>query len=143
MSILLETIANLIRSRSLARMTCQNAALKYFPSMIAPLIRYEIYKPIKLANFILSLIDDLSDDIIVRQKLTFIAEVIETDLFALKECRELLMPKFLDELLSFMCPQFWSFSSFGLESSSSAAIERIHSISGAGIFLENILLLFL
>lgn len=131
MNLLLEIIGNLICSNSKACMTCQNVALKYFPSMIKPLIRYEICKPIKLARFIFSLIDDLSNDIVIRQKLVFIAEIIESNLFESKECRKFLMPKFLEELLSFMCPQFWSFS---LESTASVLIDRINSVSSTGFF---------
>lgn len=115
-------------------MTCQNAALKYFPSMIAPLIHYKIYKPIKLAHFILLLFNNLSSFIATRQKLIFIAKVIETDLFKTKKCRKLLMPKFLEELLFFMCPQFWPFP-LKTDLASSVLIDRINSLSGIGEFL--------
>ena len=49
---LLDALFNLI-SGDRYRMTCQNAALKYLPLVLQPLIENSIYQPIELARFVI------------------------------------------------------------------------------------------
>lgn len=101
---LLESLALLMQGELNQRVTCQNAALKYLPSIITPLIEYGIYSPIWLSKYIINVMEKLSKQILICYKLNFLSDVINTDLFACKDCRKILLPKFLKELLRFMLP---------------------------------------
>lgn len=95
-----------MRHQSTAVMTHQNTALKYLPVVLEPLLCSEILAPTRAATYIIDLIDDFSPHIVVRQRLAFYAEIIDSELlFAGNvECRRLLLPKLLDELLTFLPP---------------------------------------
>lgn len=117
---LLTALSELISDNS-CRPTYQNAALKYLPSIIPSLIDFDIYEPLRLAKYILDIINRLTPGVHPRHKLVFLQEIIETDLFACLECRQLLLPKILDQLLALLSPpasetQAHDLSPFGLSS---------------------------
>lgn len=124
---LLESLALLMQGDLNQRVTCQNAALKYLPLIITPLIHYDIYSRLRLAKFIISVMEKISKRILVCYKLNFLSDIIETDLFACKECRKLLLPIFLKELLTFMPPNLKNIPKFSVDNSVDGSLEGVQT----------------
>ena len=86
------------------RMVCQNAAVKYLPAMFPPLIESCTLSPLYLAHFVMGLIDGFSKNITVRGKISFLSEIVATDLFLSPDCLSILLPRFLEEVISQIRP---------------------------------------
>ncbi|KAL3085843.1 hypothetical protein niasHT_039007 [Heterodera trifolii] len=88
------------------RVTCQNLAMRQLASSIlGPMASAEdIYEPTELAKYAIQVLDSLSEGVLMSQRLHFVGELIETKLFAIAECRALLLCRCLDELASLMPP---------------------------------------
>uniref|UniRef100_A0A914I6I1 C2 DOCK-type domain-containing protein n=1 Tax=Globodera rostochiensis TaxID=31243 RepID=A0A914I6I1_GLORO len=101
---LLAAIRRLLTSPG-RRVTCQNMALRHLESSIVrPMASDGIYEPIELAKYALEVMDSLSEGVQMSQKLHFIGQLIESELFLNVECRRLLLCRCLDELVSRMPP---------------------------------------
>uniref|UniRef100_A0A915E011 Neurofibromin n=1 Tax=Ditylenchus dipsaci TaxID=166011 RepID=A0A915E011_9BILA len=100
---LLNALSQLMQTEN-RRMTCQNAALKYLPSILPSLLHYHLYPAIHLAGYISQLVIHFSAQIVPRQKLVFLQEIVQTEIFACLNSRQLLLPLFLNQLLLFLPP---------------------------------------
>ncbi|TKR68327.1 hypothetical protein L596_024323 [Steinernema carpocapsae] len=87
------------------RMTCQNVALKFLPTIIPELIQPGILEPYEVTVFIISIMDKFGINIVPRHRLEFIEKVVDTDLFLLPECREILLSKVLEKVLQHLEPE--------------------------------------
>uniref|UniRef100_A0AC34GG30 Uncharacterized protein n=1 Tax=Panagrolaimus sp. ES5 TaxID=591445 RepID=A0AC34GG30_9BILA len=96
---LFKKLQNLVQDSSKKRVS-QNTAIKYIPSMFQPLIESDIFESIYLANYILDILENLSPNVITRERITFLSEIVATDIFADPECVSLLLPKFLDIIIN-------------------------------------------
>uniref|UniRef100_A0A183CP00 C2 DOCK-type domain-containing protein n=1 Tax=Globodera pallida TaxID=36090 RepID=A0A183CP00_GLOPA len=116
---LLAAIRRLLTSPG-RRVICQNMALRHLESSIVrPMASDGIYEQIELAKsvpfkfdsanfkccrYALEVMDSLSEGVQMSQKLHFIGQLIESELFFNVECRRLLLCRCLDELVGRMPP---------------------------------------
>ncbi|KHN79170.1 Dedicator of cytokinesis protein 1 [Toxocara canis] len=82
------------------RMTCQNTALKYLPSIVPHLSSPDVFDPHELTDFLVRLMDHLGDNISPRCRLNFIKDIVQTDYFLRASNRVKLLPKVLEKVVS-------------------------------------------
>ncbi|VDN58740.1 unnamed protein product [Dracunculus medinensis] len=81
------------------RMTCQNTALKYLPTIFPHVCSPDIYSPQELTAFLVNILDHINGSISPRYRLNFIREIIQSNLFLEGHNRCHLLPKVLDKVL--------------------------------------------
>uniref|UniRef100_A0A1I7XV93 SH3 domain-containing protein n=1 Tax=Heterorhabditis bacteriophora TaxID=37862 RepID=A0A1I7XV93_HETBA len=99
----LESLIGLM-GESRERMAVQNTALKHLPSIIDPISLSGAYEPTNLCKFLIRVIHGFGKNIVARERLGFVAHLIETHLFEIPACRSLLLPRCLDLVLVHLDP---------------------------------------
>ncbi|XP_067326775.1 dedicator of cytokinesis protein 5 isoform X1 [Anolis sagrei] len=74
----------------------KGAALKYLPSIINDVKL--VFDPVELSVLFSKFIQSIPDNQLVRQKLNCMTKVVDSDLFHQAECRDVLLPLFVDQL---------------------------------------------
>ncbi|CAB3409227.1 unnamed protein product [Caenorhabditis bovis] len=82
------------------RMTVQNTALKNIPTIIDLLNDSGACATRIICDFIVDLMDNFGQNIVTRERLGFIAQIVETKLFSLPQCRDQLLSPCLHMALS-------------------------------------------
>nr|pir myoblast city protein homolog - Caenorhabditis elegans [Caenorhabditis elegans] len=80
-----------LMSEKKAKMTVQNTALKSIPTIIDLLNESDSVSPENLCGFIVDLMNNFGSNIVTRERLNFIAQIVETRFFSLSICREQLL----------------------------------------------------
>ncbi|XP_030407878.1 dedicator of cytokinesis protein 5 isoform X2 [Gopherus evgoodei] len=74
----------------------KGAALKYLPSIINDVKL--VFDPVELSILFSKFIQSIPDNQLVRQKLSCMTKVVDSDLFKQSECRDALLPLLIDQL---------------------------------------------
>ncbi|XP_041065721.1 dedicator of cytokinesis protein 5 isoform X3 [Carcharodon carcharias] len=74
----------------------KGAALKYLPTIVNHVML--VFDPSELSVLFTKFIQSIPDNQLVRQKLNCMCKVVESELFKLPECRDILLPLFIDQL---------------------------------------------
>uniref|UniRef100_A0A914WPM6 DOCKER domain-containing protein n=1 Tax=Plectus sambesii TaxID=2011161 RepID=A0A914WPM6_9BILA len=93
---LLDALVQLMQSKS-ARMTCQNTALKHLPQTVPHLML--VFDRTELTHFLMEVIENLGPNIVARQRLSFLRDLIKTELFVDDDCRRMLLPKIIGHVV--------------------------------------------
>ncbi|KAM3924321.1 dedicator of cytokinesis protein 5 [Leptodactylus fuscus] len=72
------------------------AALKYLPGIINHL--KNVFDPVELSELFAKFLQSVPPDQLVHQTLTCMCKVVESDLFLQPECRDAMLPLFIDQL---------------------------------------------
>ncbi|XP_057212417.1 dedicator of cytokinesis protein 5 [Triplophysa rosa] len=72
------------------------AVLKYLPTIINDL--QKVFDPVELSIQLAKFIESIPDFQMVRQKLGCLVKIVESDLFKLPDCRDVLLPLIADQL---------------------------------------------
>ncbi|XP_059148668.1 dedicator of cytokinesis protein 1-like isoform X3 [Physella acuta] len=90
---LITAINNMMVYKSDNTLLVQGAALKYISSIIGDVMT--IFDPIELSLLLVQFIDNVPPERLTKQKMKCIDQIIQTDLFNLPACRQVLLPPFL------------------------------------------------
>ncbi|PAV78937.1 hypothetical protein WR25_21931 [Diploscapter pachys] len=71
-----------LMSESRERMNVQNTALRHMPTIIDPIYKSHSLDVDRLCNFILDVLGNFGENIVARERLSFISQLIGTELFA-------------------------------------------------------------
>ncbi|XP_054853310.1 dedicator of cytokinesis protein 5 isoform X1 [Eublepharis macularius] len=74
----------------------KGAALKYLPSIINDVKL--VFDPVELSVLFSKFIQSIPDNQLVHQKLNCMTKIVDSDLFRQAECRDVLLPLFVDQL---------------------------------------------
>ncbi|XP_031426793.1 dedicator of cytokinesis protein 5 [Clupea harengus] len=74
----------------------KGAILKYLPSIINDL--QHVFDPVELSVHLTKFIESIPDSQMVRQKITCMCKMVESDLFRQPDCRDVLLPLLTDQL---------------------------------------------
>lgn len=74
----------------------KGAILKYLPTIINDL--QQVFDPVELSFQLAKFIESIPEVQMVRQKLGCLVKIVESDLFKLPECRDVLLPLITDQL---------------------------------------------
>ncbi|XP_029793791.1 dedicator of cytokinesis protein 5 isoform X1 [Suricata suricatta] len=74
----------------------KGAALKYLPSIINDVKL--VFDPVELSVLFCKFIQSIPDNQLVRQKLSCMTKIVESNLFRQSECRDILLPLLIDQL---------------------------------------------
>ncbi|KAK6044371.1 hypothetical protein COOONC_18123, partial [Cooperia oncophora] len=69
------------------RMTVQNTALKHLPAIVDPICASGAYEPTDLCKFFLRVMNGFGKNIVARERLGLVSQLIDTHLFELQACR--------------------------------------------------------
>ncbi|UMM30305.1 hypothetical protein L5515_012240 [Caenorhabditis briggsae] len=89
----------MLMSEKKKKMTVQNTALKNIPTIIDLLYDSDSVSAENLCGFIVDLMNNFGKDIVTRERLNFIAQIVETKFFSLAICREQLLAPCLQNAL--------------------------------------------
>ncbi|XP_014253314.1 dedicator of cytokinesis protein 1 isoform X3 [Cimex lectularius] len=89
----LQSFVALMSDNSDATLVLQGTCLKYFPTTIPDII--EVFSPTHLSDILRDLIGNLSPQRLMKQKMMTLSDIIHSPLFALPECRHILLPDVL------------------------------------------------
>ncbi|KAK5984299.1 Dedicator of cytokinesis protein 1 [Trichostrongylus colubriformis] len=81
------------------RMTVQNTALKHLPAIVDPICASGAYEPTDLCKFFLRVMNGFGKNIVARERLGLVSQLIDTHLFELQSCRAILLPRCMDLVL--------------------------------------------
>ncbi|PIO64916.1 hypothetical protein TELCIR_13435 [Teladorsagia circumcincta] len=81
------------------RMTVQNTALKHLPAIVDPICASGAYEPTDLCKFFLRVMNGFGKNIVARERLGLVSQLIDTHLFELLSCRTVLLPRCIDLVL--------------------------------------------
>uniref|UniRef100_A0A158P616 C2 DOCK-type domain-containing protein n=1 Tax=Angiostrongylus cantonensis TaxID=6313 RepID=A0A158P616_ANGCA len=81
------------------RMTVQNTALKHLSTIVAPICASGSYEPPELCKFFVRVINAFGKNIVARERLGLVSQLIDTQLFELHSCRLILLPHCIDLIL--------------------------------------------
>uniref|UniRef100_A0A8R1IHC6 DOCKER domain-containing protein n=3 Tax=Caenorhabditis japonica TaxID=281687 RepID=A0A8R1IHC6_CAEJA len=81
----------MLMSEKNGKMIVQNTALKSIPTIIDLLYESDSCSSENLCSFIVDLMDNFGSNIVTRERLGFIAQVVETRFFSLPVCRDQLL----------------------------------------------------
>ncbi|ETN76198.1 hypothetical protein NECAME_11864, partial [Necator americanus] len=81
------------------RMTVQNTALKHLPVIVDPICASGAYEPTDLCKFFIRVISGFGKNIVARERLGLVSQLIDTNLFELHSCRLVLLPRCIDLIL--------------------------------------------
>ncbi|CAI2351048.1 unnamed protein product [Caenorhabditis sp. 36 PRJEB53466] len=81
----------MLMSEKKIKMTVQNTALKSIPTIIDLLYESDSCSSENLCGFIVDLMNNFGSNIVTRERLGFIAQVVETKFFSLPVCRDQLL----------------------------------------------------
>ncbi|CAL1526733.1 unnamed protein product [Lymnaea stagnalis] len=90
---LITAINNMMVYKTDNTLLVQGAALKYMSAIIGDVIT--VFDPIELSNLLVQFINNVPADRLTKQKMKCIDQVIQTDLFKIPACRQVLLPQFL------------------------------------------------
>ncbi|KAI4876095.1 hypothetical protein NFI96_024678, partial [Prochilodus magdalenae] len=74
----------------------KGAILKYLPTIINDILH--VFDPVELSVLLAKFIESIPDSQLVRQKLGCMVKIVESDLFKLPDCRDVLLPLLTDQL---------------------------------------------
>ncbi|XP_072538135.1 dedicator of cytokinesis protein 5 isoform X2 [Salminus brasiliensis] len=74
----------------------KGAILKYLPTIINDI--QQVFDPVELSVLLAKFIASIPDSQLVRQKLGCMVKIVESDLFKLPDCRDVLLPLLTDQL---------------------------------------------
>lgn len=74
-----------LMSEKKAKMTVQNTALKSIPTIIDLLNESDSVSPENLCGFIVDLMNNFGSNIVTRERLNFIAQIVETRFFSVRK----------------------------------------------------------
>ncbi|CAI4229531.1 unnamed protein product [Auanema sp. JU1783] len=89
-----------LMSEARERMAIQNTALKHLPSIINPILGSGAYEPVELCNVLLRVLNGFGKNIVARERLGFVSQLIDTQLFEHFACRQILLPNCISLLLT-------------------------------------------
>ncbi|EGT36402.1 hypothetical protein CAEBREN_00917 [Caenorhabditis brenneri] len=89
----------MLMSEKKGKMTVQNTALKNIPTIIDLLYESDSVSAENLCGFIVDLMNNFGSNIVTRERLNFIAQVVETKFFSLSICRDQLLSPCLQNAL--------------------------------------------
>ncbi|PIO68494.1 hypothetical protein TELCIR_09721 [Teladorsagia circumcincta] len=81
------------------RMTVQNTALKHLPAIVDPICASGAYEPTDLCKFFIRVMNGFGKNIVARERLGLVSQLIDTHLFELLSCRTVLLPRCIDLVL--------------------------------------------
>ncbi|XP_076042771.1 dedicator of cytokinesis protein 1-like isoform X4 [Oratosquilla oratoria] len=93
---LLESMAQMMLDTSDSTLTVQAQCLRYITTTIPDVIT--TFDPVTLSEILIKMLNNLPKHRIAKQKLMTVGEIIHSQLFKIPECRELLLPAFIDHL---------------------------------------------
>ncbi|XP_066499571.1 dedicator of cytokinesis protein 5 isoform X2 [Hoplias malabaricus] len=74
----------------------KGAILKYLPTIINDI--QHVFDPVELSVLLSKFIESIPDSQLVRQKLGCMVKIVESDIFRLPDCRDVLLPLLTDQL---------------------------------------------
>ncbi|KAJ1370300.1 Dedicator of cytokinesis protein 1 [Parelaphostrongylus tenuis] len=86
------------------RMIVQNTALKHLSSIVDPICSSGSYEPAELCKFFVRVVNGFGKNIVARERLGLVSQLIDTPLFELDSCRSILLPRCIDLLLQQLDP---------------------------------------
>ncbi|KAL6740831.1 hypothetical protein Aduo_014147 [Ancylostoma duodenale] len=86
------------------RMTVQNTALKHLSAIVDPICASGAYEPTDLCKFFIRVINGFGKNIVARERLGLVSQLIDTNLFELHSCRLILLPRCIDLVLAQLDP---------------------------------------
>uniref|UniRef100_A0A7I5EA51 Dedicator of cytokinesis protein 4 n=1 Tax=Haemonchus contortus TaxID=6289 RepID=A0A7I5EA51_HAECO len=81
------------------RMTVQNTALKHLPAIVDPICACGAFEPTDLCKFFIRVMNGFGKNIVARERLGMVSQLIDTHLFELQSCRAILLPRCIDLVL--------------------------------------------
>ncbi|WKY04289.1 hypothetical protein Q1695_005354 [Nippostrongylus brasiliensis] len=81
------------------RMTVQNTALKHLPAIVDPICASGAYEPTDLCKFFTRVMNGFGKNIVARERLGFVSQLIDTNLFEVQACRSILLPRCIELVL--------------------------------------------
>ncbi|VDM56203.1 unnamed protein product [Angiostrongylus costaricensis] len=81
------------------RMTVQNTALKHLSTIVVPICASGSFEPPELCKFFVRVINAFGKNIVARERLGLVSQLIDTQLFELHSCRLILLPHCIDLIL--------------------------------------------
>ncbi|CAL4142292.1 unnamed protein product, partial [Meganyctiphanes norvegica] len=93
---LLEAMANMMIHTTDNTLTIQAHCLKYITATISDTITN--FDPLAMSFILVQMLDNLDPKRIPKQKLTTLNEIIHSELFKIRECRQILLPSFVEHI---------------------------------------------
>ncbi|GFO14588.1 dedicator of cytokinesis protein 1 [Plakobranchus ocellatus] len=90
---LMVAINNMMVYKSDNTLLVQGAALKYVPLVIGDVMT--VFDPVELSHLLVQFLHNVPPERLAKQKMKCIDQIIQTDLFTLPQCRQVLLPPFL------------------------------------------------
>ncbi|RUS91929.1 hypothetical protein EGW08_000331, partial [Elysia chlorotica] len=92
---LIVAINNMMVYKSDRTLLVQAAALKYMPLVIGDVM--SVFNPVELSHLLIQFLHNVPPERLTKQKMKCIDQIIQTELFSLPQCRQVLLPPFLQQ----------------------------------------------
>ncbi|GFR93576.1 dedicator of cytokinesis protein 5 [Elysia marginata] len=92
---LIVAINNMMVYKSSHTLLVQGAALKYMPLVIGDVMT--VFNPVELSDLLIQFLHNVPPERLTKQKMKCIDQIIQTELFSLPQCRQVLLPPFLQQ----------------------------------------------
>ncbi|VDL71113.1 unnamed protein product [Nippostrongylus brasiliensis] len=76
-----------------------NTALKHLPAIVDPICASGAYEPTDLCKFFTRVMNGFGKNIVARERLGFVSQLIDTNLFEVQACRAILLPRCIELVL--------------------------------------------